>query len=162
LLSPANNIETEVGAMRVQGQTEPGAWVVINGTLVAAEPDGSFRFDMLLDEGINIIEVAAASAGGPTQTQTAQVSFVPSEFALPFSLFYPLDGAETRQPSIPVFGVTRPDAVVAINGDPVDVDALGIFAGHSELEEGANLLEVVATDIDGNVRSEVIAVFYTP
>ena len=144
------------------GLTEPGAWVVINGTPVAVESDGSFRFDMLLDEGLNTIEVSAASAGGPIQTRTAQVSFVPSELALPFSLFYPLDGVETRQPSIPVFGVTRPDAVVAINGDPVDLDASGIFAGDSELEEGPNLVEVVATDIDGNVRSEVIAVFYTP
>ena len=51
---------------------------------------------------------------------------------------------------------------MAINGDPVDVDASGIFAGHSELEEGANLVEVVATDINGNVRFRVITVFYTP
>jgi len=81
---------------------------------------------------------------------------------LPFSLFYPSDGVETRQPSIPVFGVTRPDAVVAINGDPVNVNAPGIFSGQSDLEEGANLVEVVATDIDGNIRSGVIAVFYIP
>ena len=104
--------------------------------------------------------MAAASAGGRTQTQTAEVSFVPSEFALPFSLFYPLDGIETNQPDIPVLGVTRPDAVVAINGNPLEVGASGIFSGSSSLEEGANLVEVVATDIVGNVRSEVIAVFY--
>ena len=52
--------------------------------------------------------------------------------------------------------------MVAINGDPVDVNASGIFSGLSELEEGANLVEVIATDIDGNVRSGVIAVFYIP
>ena len=61
-----------------------------------------------------------------------------------------------------MFGVTRPDAVVAINGDPVDVNASGIFSGLSELEEEANLVEVIATDIDGNIRSGVIAVFYIP
>ncbi|MFP6634302.1 MAG: hypothetical protein VCB79_00075, partial [Dehalococcoidia bacterium] len=62
-----------------------------------------------------------------------------------------MGGVEARQSSIPVFGVTRPDAVVAINGEPVDVNASGIFSGLSELEEGANLVEIIATDIDGNV-----------
>jgi uncharacterized protein YfaP (DUF2135 family) len=151
-----------VGVIRGLGNAEPGAWAIVNGTPVAVGTDGAFRFDLPLDEGPNTIEVSVANAGGRTQTRTSLVSFVPSESTLPFSLFYPLDGVETRQPSIPVFGVTRPDAVVAINGDPVDVNASGIFSGLSELEEGANLVEVIATDIDGNVRSGVIAVFYIP
>ena len=162
LLSPANATVSEVGVIRGLGNAEPGAWAIVNGTPVAVGTDGAFRFDLPLDEGPNTIEVSVANAGGRTQTRTSLVSFVPSESTLPFSLFYPLDGVKTRQPSIPVFGVTRPDAVVAINGDPVDVNASGIFSGLSELEEGANLVEVIATDIDGNVRSGVIAVFYIP
>jgi hypothetical protein len=162
LLSPANGTVSEVGVIRARGKAEPGAWAIVNGTPVAAGQDGTFQFDLPLDEGPNTIEVSVANAGGKTQTRTSVVSFVPSDLALPFSLFYPLDGVETRQPTIPVFGVTRPDAVVAINGDPVDVNASGIFSGQSDLEEGANLVEVVATDIDGNIRSGVIAVFYIP
>ena len=146
----------------MQGMATAGARVTVNGSSVDAASDGSFQYGLPLDEGANAVEVAVTSEDGQTQSRTVQVSFVPSEFALPFSLFYPLDGAEINQPTILVLGVTRPDAVVAINGNPVETGPSGIFAGNSSLEEGANLVEVVATDIDGNVRSEVIAVFYIP
>lgn len=162
LLSPANNTVSEVGVTRALGKAEPGAWAIVNGSRVVTGAEGNFQFDLQLDEGPNTIEVTVASAGGRTQTRTRVVSFIPGDSALPFSLIYPLDGVETRQPSIPVFGATRPDAVVAINGNPVDVGATGIFGGRSDLEEGANLVEVIATDIDGNVRSGIIAVFYIP
>ena len=138
-----------------------GSAVTVNGNPVDAAV-GPFQYDLLLDEGSNVIVITVTDGAGQTISRTAQVSFVPSDFALPFSLFYPADGAETNQPNIPVLGVTRPDAVVAINGSPVDAGLSGIFADNISLEEGANLLEVVATDIDGNVRSEVIAVFYIP
>jgi hypothetical protein len=81
---------------------------------------------------------------------------------LPFSLFYPWDGREVRQPNVRVLGVTKPDAVVAANGNPMEVNALGIFSAILPLENGANFIEVVAIDLDGNLRFEAIAVFYTP
>ena len=81
---------------------------------------------------------------------------------MPFSLFYPLDGLETAEPAIPVLGGTRADAVVGVNGTPVEVNALGIFSTTVALEEGPNFIEVVATDIRGNVRFQTVAVFYLP
>ena len=162
LISPANNTASEVGVMRVLGRAQAGAVATVNGNPADAASDGSFQFDLPLDEGANNIEIAVTGRDGQTQSRTVQLSFVPSDSALPFSLYSPADGVETRQPNIQVVGATRPDAVVAINGNPVDIGASGIFAGDSSLEEGANLLEVVATDMDGNVRSDVIAVFYIP
>ena len=53
-------------------------------------------------------------------------------------------------------------AVVGIDETPVEIDSLGIFSEEVALQEGANLLEVVATDIDGNVRFQTLVVFYTP
>ena len=58
--------------------------------------------------------------------------------------------------------MSRPDAVVAVNGTPLELDPTGVFSSVVSLESGANLIEVVATDFDGNVRFEVIAVFQTP
>ena len=49
-----------------------------------------------------------------------------------------------------------------MNGIPVDVNGLGIFSTTVTLEEGANFIEVVATDISGNVRFQTVAVFYLP
>ncbi len=51
---------------------------------------------------------------------------------------------------------------MGINGIPVEINALGIFSGAVTLEEGPNLIEIVATDIQGNVRFQTVAVFYLP
>jgi uncharacterized protein YfaP (DUF2135 family) len=51
--------------------------------------------------------------------------------------------------------------VVGVNEVPVEVDALGIFSTTVALEEGPNLIEVVAADLDGNVRFQTLVVFYT-
>ena len=61
-----------------------------------------------------------------------------------------------------IAGVTRLDAVVGVNEIPIEVSELGIFSTTASLEEGANLIEVVAADLDGNVRFQTVAVFYTP
>ena len=74
----------------------------------------------------------------------------------------PPDGLETAESAIPLFGGTRADAVVGVNGTPVEVNALGIFSTTVTLEEGPNFIEVVATDIRGNVRFQTVAVFYLP
>ena len=52
--------------------------------------------------------------------------------------------------------------MVGINGIPAEINALGIFSGAVTLEEGPNLIEIVATDIQGNVRFQTVAVFYLP
>ena len=64
LLSPANGTVSEVGVILGLGKAEPGAWAIVNGTPVAAGQDGTFQFDLPLDEGPNTIEVSVANAGG--------------------------------------------------------------------------------------------------
>ena len=59
-----------------------------------------------------------------------------------------------------VIGGTNPDAAVAINGAPVEVNALGIFSQAVSLEEGVNLIEVMATDLQAESQFQSIAVFY--
>ena len=162
LLSPQDGAGVETGALRVLGQTRVDAVVGINGVPVEVSADGSFTQDILLEEGINLVEVTAADLTGQTVAEQAMVFFITTTAGLPFSLFYPPDGLETGEPAIPLFGGTRADAVVGVNGIPVDVNALGIFSTTVTLEEGANFIEVVATDISGNVRFQTVAVFYLP
>ncbi len=59
-------------------------------------------------------------------------------------------------------GVTRPDAVIGVNGIPLQTNSLGIFFTTVTLEEGPNLIEIVATDINSNVRFQTIVIFYSP
>ena len=152
----------ETGAVRVLGRTRIDGAVGINGVPVEVSADGSFTRDLSLVEGINLVEVVVTDLSGQTASKQAAVFFISTAAGLPFALFYPPDGLEVTDNTIPVIGGTRPDAVVGVNGIPVEVNALGIFATTVTLEDGANFIEVVATDIDGNVRFQTATVFYLP
>jgi len=162
LLSPRDGSILEAAAVRVLGNTQIGAVATINGAPVEIEADGRFQRDLALEVGLNTINVVATDRSGRAESRNVAVFVVPTADPLPFNVFYPWDGIEVRKRDLPVFGVAKPDAVVAVNGVPMDVNALGIFSGVLTLEDDANLVEVLATDIAGNVRSETIVVFYTP
>jgi Glucodextranase, domain B len=55
-------------------------------------------------------------------------------------------------------GTTLPLAVVSIDGDLVDTDDQGNFGGIAALDEGANDIEIVASDDQGNQVSTRIFV----
>ena len=59
-----------------------------------------------------------------------------------------------------VEGVASPDAVVSVNGALADVALDGSFSTLVSLEEGPNLIEVVASDYEGNEASEILTVIY--
>ena len=161
ILSPAENIDVEVGAARVLGVTLPDAAVEINGTLVDVASDGTFRRDLMLAEGINSIDVMATGPSGQVASRSTVVLFIPRREGVPLSVHYP-HGLEVKEPTIIIVGATRQDAVVGVNGVPVDVNALGIFSTTVSLEEGANLIQVVAVDIEENVNFQTVTVFYLP
>ena len=50
---------------------------------------------------------------------------------------------------LPIIGLTVPGAVVSVDGDLADVDAQGNFTDSAALDEGANEIEVVASDSQG-------------
>ena len=59
-----------------------------------------------------------------------------------------------------VFGKTRVDGVVGINGAPVEVSADGSFTQDLLLEEEINLVEDVATDLSGQTAARQAMVFF--
>jgi Glucodextranase, domain B len=63
---------------------------------------------------------------------------------------------ETAQ--IQIQGVTLPGAVVSIDGNLVDTDDQGNFAAIAALDEGANEIEIVASDDQGNQTNTTIFV----
>ena len=160
VLSPVDGSGVEVGATRVIGRTS-AVTVDINGIPVDLKEDGSFQRDLPLREGVNLLEVVASTSSGRTKSEQVVVFMVSPIAALPFSLLYPFDGLEADTPTIQVVGVTQPDAVVGVNGIPVEVNDLGIFSTTLTLVEGNNLIEVVATDLQ-EVRFQTVAVFYLP
>ena len=162
VMSPQDGAGIEIGAVRVFGRTRADAVVGVNGTPVAPSADGTFQHDVLLDPGVNLIEVVATDISGAVASQQIAVFAVTPTAALPLSLFYPPDGLEVDQPRIRVMGGSRQDAVVGVNGTPAEINRLGIFAAAVLLEPGANLIEVVAADISGNVSFQTVVVFRSP
>ena len=109
-----------------------------------------------------MIEVEASDGFGATTSQPLVVFSVEPTAGLPLTLLYSVDGLEVSEPSVPIVGLSAPDAVVGINEIPAEINELGIFSTSVDLAEGANLIEVVAADLSGNVRFQTVAVFYTP
>jgi len=162
LLSPQDGVGVEIEAVRVLGVTRPDVVVAINGTPVDVAADGGFQRDLMLEEGVNGIEVVATDLFGHVESDYIAVFFISPMAGLPFSLFYPFDGLQVSEPAVQVVGGTRQDAVVGVNGTPVEPNAQGIFATTVSLGEGANLIEVVAADVENNVRFQTVSVFYVP
>jgi len=70
-------------------------------------------------------------------------------------LFSPVDGLLTNAPSVTVAGSTEPGAILTINGSAVTVLGDGTFsAAFTSLADGPYTWVVVATDADGNAKSE--------
>ena len=162
LLSPRDGAGVEIDAVRVLGVTRPDAAVAVNGIPVDVAANGTFQRDLFLEPGPNLVQVVAADLFGSSVSESVVVFFVAPASGLPLSLLYPEDGTQASESSLTLIGGTRPDAVVGVNGIPVDVNAFGIFSTDLALEEGANLIEIVATDIEGNVNFQTVVVFYLP
>ena len=160
VLTPLDGDGVEVGAVRVTGLTS-GNEIVVNGIPVEVFEDRTFQLDLSLIDGVNGIKVVASDPGGQTASRQLVVYVSPTP-GLPFTLLYPPDGLTVSQPDVMVLGVTTLDAIVGVNQIPVEVNSFGIFSASVALEEGANLVEVVATNIQGNIQFEAVVVFYTP
>ena len=62
----------------------------------------------------------------------------------------PADNSIINADKLEVRGHTTPGAVVSVNGEMAVADTEGIFAVTLTLEEGPNIIEVIASDEEGN------------
>jgi len=150
-------------AVVVHGVASPGAQVTINGEPVTVGQDGGFRGEATLSPGANEIEIVATDALGNRQAEVLTVTFLTLP-TLPFMLLItePAEQSIVSSGIISLSGRTGPDAVVSVNGVSLTVDGLGIFSAKVALEPGPNIIDVVATNNDGQIMSAVIAVIYRP
>ena len=144
----------------VYGQTDPGARVLISGVEAEVDSEGGFRVDARLELGENLMEIAAVAGNGGR----SQVSRRVTSLALPFLLLItePESESVVDSPQLPLSGRTGPNAIVSINGRSVPVDRFGYFSTTMLLVQGPNIIDVVATNDDGETHSQVVAVIYRP
>ena len=118
---------------------------------------------VLLMTVLPLVALLVAGCARPTPTPTPTPAVTPTA---PAGLFLevtePLDESVVTTSPVRVSGTTVPDAVVSVNGEIVEVDEQGNFTTVVALEEGPNIIEVVASDLEGNEVSKILAIIYVP
>lgn len=86
----------------------------------------------------------------------------PKPVAWDLKVTSPQDESVVNVASIAIEGQAGASSVVSVNGDLVDVDGSGKFRTTVELEEGPNIIEIVASDTTGKEASTILTVIYQP
>ena len=106
-----------------------------------------------------IVTPEATAIPGPTSTPA-----IASE--IPTGLFLKITNlpkeSVVRTGTISISGLTTPDALVSVNGVLVNVDGDGAFKATVSLQQEPNLIEIVASDFQGNKVSAVLTIIYIP
>ena len=74
----------------------------------------------------------------------------------------PQDETVVNTPQVEVIGTAPVGAVVTVNEDILIVNTDGQFKSIVSLEEGPNLIEILASDEDGNETSLLLTITYEP
>ena len=102
-------------------------------------PDGTVTFTYYAKDSQN------------NQEQAKQLTFKVDATAPVVTVLSPQEGTVTSTGALPVTGRTEAGASVSINGNSVAVQPSGEFGGSVPLSEGTNAIQIIATDIAGNI-----------
>lgn len=113
------------------------------------------------------VEKPAPSPTNPSAVPTRLSSPKPTDTLPPvrplvLQVEEPADESIVNTSSITVRGTTTPGAVVSVNGALASVDSKGAFQLTITLDEGPNIIEVVASDDAGNEADSILSVIYQP
>ena len=115
------------------------------------------------------LPTATAPPPSPTPTRAVDTAPTPTAALTPgdgerffLEIAEPGDESIVSTGTVAVRGSTTVDAVVSVNGAIVEIDAQGSFEAIVTLEEGPNLIEVVASDLAGAGESIDIVVIFIP
>lgn len=121
----------------------------ITKTPVSGGYNCSYTPTTTLSDGQHTIKVDASDHDGNAATQTA-VTFKVDTVAPTLNVTSPADNLITNQPLLTVTGttndVTSSPVTVKINNESVTVQSNGSFSKQITLDEGNNIITVVATD----------------
>jgi bacillopeptidase F len=156
---PQNETVVDTSRITISGTTRSDAVVSINGVITDVDSQGGFIGEVNLDIGPNSLEIIASDFYGNEETAVLTIVYAT---ALPLIVTEPLNGSVVTSNKMVVRGTTNSDAVLSINGQIVAVDAAGGFSEPVILQEGPNLIEVIANDFDGNSTTMMTTVMLVP
>ncbi|MBM4247971.1 MAG: right-handed parallel beta-helix repeat-containing protein [Euryarchaeota archaeon] len=151
ITSPRDRHLTNAAELDVEGRTEPGTAVEVNG-VQARVAGGSFTARVRLSEGENLVTARATDRAGNRDEDSVSVRLdsVPPALWVSFSP----DAAAVRDPQVALSGVMEFGAALSVNGRPVVLPGLADnFTTLVFLSSGNNTIRVEATDAAGNVNT---------
>jgi uncharacterized protein YfaP (DUF2135 family) len=147
----------------VAGSTLPGTTLEVNSELVRVDRDGRFQTEVTLHSGQNVIEIVASGLRGG---QIREFTFITYEPPPPPPFFLQVNQPPNliviADQRIRVAGRTIPQALVTVNGVSVPVDDEGNFSTMVRLQEGVNVIEVLALSPDSRTLRDTRSVTYGP
>jgi len=155
--SPTEGIMTNKTKISVEGITEPGCQVWVDGTLAQVDTGGAFVTDVTLsDEGSNRISVKARDPSG--NEREAWVNVTRDTTPPNLTLDGPKNGDIFNVTSVNVFGTAEIGANLTINNEAAVIASDGKFSKTFTFVEGNNQIKVVCTDAVGNRATVSISV----
>jgi len=111
--------------------------------------------------GAQPLPVDSVPAGETPATSGPAVQAIGSG-TLSLVILSPLDGAVVNTSIVEIVGEAPAGSVVSIGDDILIVGADGVFKHIVSLEEGPNVIEIIASDANGNQAFVLLGVFYEP
>jgi hypothetical protein len=143
---PQDGFLTNNPVLAIRGTTEPGALLSVDGVNASVAASGAFLEAVQLANGNNTITLAAQDGAGNWGYLTLEGVL---DRTPPFlRVTSPADGSVTAQEFVSVEGEVEAEATLFVNG--VGEFALGAFSVSVHLNEGPNMVLVVARDLAGN------------
>lgn len=159
ILGPADGSSIRSNAVIVFGDTVSDATVTVGGIQTSVDQNGRFQAAVALSVGANVIEVVATDDEGTRMVSVLTLNALPLQGFL-LLITEPEEQSIVSENSVRVAGRTGPNAVVSVRGVGVAVDELGFFSTTVTLNPGPNIIDIVATNLDGRVLDTVLAVIY--
>ncbi len=147
VVSPVNGEWTNENLILVSGVVPAGTSLKVNGQEALVGAAGAFEREVILQEGENLMRIAATDDVGNV---TSQEIIVKRKSTPPVLSLNVESGQTFQRPDVQIMGKTDPGALVLVGGQSVAVSSLGEFQTNVQLVNGENLLDVVAQDQAGN------------
>jgi len=140
--------------IEIEGSTAPDATLHVNDepATIPITSNGVFRITRQLAEGSNVLVITASDVAG--NTASAQSEIVVRTEPPVINLTGPQADSWLNTTIATVTGFVPADAQVAVNGRDAQVGPDGYFTADVVLQEGDNIIRIVATDPVGNAATE--------
>lgn len=112
--------------------------------------------------GCGLTSPAQIQGGAPGDSAGSSEGITQTSGSLTVKLLEPQDGVTVNTDLLTVRGEAPPETVVTVNDDILVVGADGKFESDVALEEGPNVIEIVASDLEDNEVTFIVTVTYEP